>query len=101
MIWPEQLGARQAEHQAVNVKLQRLPGKGESDFRQFHSYSAKKPDDIGALHHHALNTGNIADWLKKQNVILNKPLWDKFREKPVALQRMSSGEIIELIQSGG
>lgn len=94
-------GRKGSAMQAVVVKLQRLPGKGGADFSQFHKSSQKKPDDIGALHHHALNTGNIADWLKKQNVTLNEPLWAKFREKPAALQSMSTDEIIELIQHGG
>ena len=91
-------GRKGSAAQVAAVQGQRDAGKAA--FTQFHSYSAKKPDDIGALHHHALNSGNIADWLKKQNVALNQPLWDKFRERPAALQGVSTDLIIKLIQSG-
>ena len=64
------------------------------------NYRGKKDEEIGALQHHALNRGNLEEWLKGENVILNKKLWDNFREVPMGLEGVPVQTVLRLFHKG-
>ncbi|MGA3236669.1 MAG: hypothetical protein ABSG03_10225 [Bryobacteraceae bacterium] len=66
----------------------------------FYEFASKKPSDIGALQHHALNHGSLDSWLKEKNVALNKPLWDRFQDKPTGLEGIPTDTILRLFEKG-
>jgi hypothetical protein len=72
-------GASDEQAAAVLDQRQSAPG--------FYKLAAQKPSDIGALHHHALNRGNLSSWLKEKDVTLNESLWNRFLDKPVGRDR--------------
>jgi hypothetical protein len=75
----------------------KIPLFKKSDTSEF---AAKRPADIGAMHHDISNRGNIASWLIKQNVILNYELWNKFKEKPAGLEHIPKEQILKLFTKG-
>jgi len=56
---------------------------------------AKKPGEIGALQHTRFNRGDIKTWLE-QNGQLDKELWEKFLEKPIPLNHISTDSILDV-----
>ena len=69
------------------------------NFGNFHDFSAKKPKDIGALQHSALNKMlRIDSYLQQQGASINKELWDNFQSKPAELMHMSDEHVIDALQ---
>jgi hypothetical protein len=64
------------------------------------NFKGKKDEEIGALQHHALNRGNLQDWLQGQNVMLNKKLWSNFREVPLGLEGIPVPTVLRLFHKG-
>lgn len=67
---------------------------------KLHDFRGKKDDEIGALQHHALNRGNLEEWLKGENVILNQKLWGNFREVPQVLEGTPVQTVLRLFSKG-
>lgn len=66
----------------------------------FYAFASKKPEDVGALQHHALNRGSLDSWLKEKDVALNQTLWDRFQDKPTALAGIPADTILRLFEKG-